>query len=360
MDYDKYYKLLPLFSKSYTFKICEVDEIEMVLDFIKKHWKENHAFIKSRELLDWQQLDKVNNRYNFILAIHKETREIHALQGFILSSHFDPEISNPIRWPVMWKNRDDVGLPGLGLMVHWFAFANVPTNYYGSLGISDIAFPIYKKLDQTGVTTQWYILNPKMTAYSLVSNYEQCPKYNQIITNKSEKFINLSTDEYIALSGDVVDKIPEYKSKTYYLNRYLRHPIYEYKVTMIPDSEGKAEAIFFWRICEHNGSKCLRIVDYFGDYSSMEGHLTEFLLLIESEGAEFIDFINEGIDSEHFEKAGFINRNKTNLVLSNYFEPYHLKNIDFQYAYNSFDGKEHRPLFFKGDSDQDRPAIIED
>ena len=360
MEYlDTYYRLLPSFSKTYDFKICGLEDLDKVLDFFKKHWKADHAFLKSRELLDWQEFDVKNQRYNFALAIHKKTGEIHALEGFILTSQFDPNIKKPMRWPAIWANRENVGRPGLGLMVHWFAIDTIPTPYYGVLGISEIAYPIYQKMDVTGTTKQWYILNTQKPSYSLVANYEGAPKTNITAGVTNGRFISLSIDDYLKLTGDIFERVPEYKSKMYYVNRYLKHPIYTYFATMIVNEGAeKGDAIFFWRICEHNSAKCIRIVDYFGDYAAMEGNLNNFLNMLFEEDAEFIDFINEGIDKIHFEKAGFVDRAKTDIILSNYFEPYHLKNVDYQYAFNSFDGNAYCPLFFKGDSDQDRPGVI--
>lgn len=356
---DDYNKFLSRFSEKYDFHICNENEINLVVEFIEKYWKKDHALVISRDLMEWQHHDKLNSRYNFVIAKDKISGDIHALQGFILSSQYDCKINKPIRWAAIWKNRDDVGVPGLGLMVHLFAIHNIPALCYGSFGISDISFPIYKKLDdKIGCAIQWYMLNPNKTDFKLVDNYNSAMRYNKNAIETSGTFVNCNVNDYMSLDDSFLNYIPQYKSKKYYVNRYFNHPIYKYNAIKICDSNKIPQAIFFWRICTHEGARCIRIVDYFGLNYAMSGHLDDFLLLLIREDAEFIDFINVGIDKKYFEDAGFIDRNTTDIILANYFEPFLLKNIELKYAFNSEEESE-KPLFFKGDSDQDRPNLLE-
>ena len=195
--------------------------------------------------------------------------------------------------------------------------------------------------------------------FQLVDNYFDSPRYNPLASsNAGMKFVNC-TETFMFLEGDVLSYIPDYKSKTYYINRYLKHPYYTYHATKIHDEQNNVvSAVFFWRFCEFNGAKCIRVVDFFGNPASLSGQCKNFQRLLIEEDAEFIDFINVGIGHEFFESAGFVNRASTPIVLANYFEPFMLKNVDvsLRYAWSSTNNLP--PLFFKGDADQDRPNII--
>ena len=355
---NRYFKLLPKFSEKYDFRIGTQDDKNAIIHFIDEYWKKNHVLVSSPELMDWQHYDADNNRYNFIIAVDKETNEIHALQGFVSTSHFDKTIEKPIRWGCIWKNRDDIASPGLGLMVHWSAFDLLSSDNYCTVGISDIAYSLYDKLNyQRGICTQWYIINPEKETFTLVKNFEGVSRVNEKATSSKYYFKDIVSDnDYLSLEGDAVKQIPSFKSKLYYFNRFLKHPFYHYTATKICDEVGKVNAVFFWRECNANGAKCIRIVDYFGFPEALCGQCSNFINMLKEHDAEFIDFINAGIDGKYFEMAGFCNRSGTSLILANYFEPFLLENIDLRYTLYS--DKEVPLLIFKGDSDQDRPNII--
>ncbi|MFB1638801.1 hypothetical protein ABZN43_08455 [Campylobacter jejuni] len=53
---------------SHEIRFCALEEYELLIDFIKEHWKKDHIFVKSKQALDFQHLDKKNKCYNFIVA----------------------------------------------------------------------------------------------------------------------------------------------------------------------------------------------------------------------------------------------------------------------------------------------------
>lgn len=64
----EYYKNI---EDNYNIHFCSIGEVDKLVDFLKKYWRENHIFVLSRKLLDWQHLDEGNNRYNFVVAKEK-------------------------------------------------------------------------------------------------------------------------------------------------------------------------------------------------------------------------------------------------------------------------------------------------
>ena len=99
---------------SVEFGICTKDKVEALIDFIDKHWKQDHVFVRNRELFNWQHKSK--DLYNFVLAVEDEN--IIGILGFIPTSQFSDEliVNNEI-WLAIWKVRDDIQMPGLGLLM---------------------------------------------------------------------------------------------------------------------------------------------------------------------------------------------------------------------------------------------------
>ena len=94
--------------KDYDIRFCREDEYDDLKDFLRKHWKENHIFVLSKEVFDFQHLDKKKHRYNYVIARYNKDNTIHALLGFVPTSQFDDEIKRLMVWPCIWKNRDDI------------------------------------------------------------------------------------------------------------------------------------------------------------------------------------------------------------------------------------------------------------
>lgn len=357
MSRSQFTTYLPHFQDRYTFEICPVDRINDVVAFIDTYWKKDHIFCRSHEFLSWLHYDKINNYYNFVIAKHRKTEEVHAMVGVTLTSHFDPAIKNPVRWGSMWKVRTDIKEPGLGLMVEWKKNEMGQACAEVGFGESKIAIGLAKKLKATtGIADHFVIINPKKTIFQIAANVDTADFYEKqaILSNKT--LMDCSLDEYRQLEGPIVHTIPFYKSKLYYENRYFHHPIYQYQATKICNATSDIVGILFWRECSHDSATCIRIVDYFGFHDALSGCLEGFLELLEKHDAEYIDFIHVGISSKLMAESGFINRrNYPSLIIPNFFEPFVQKNIDVTYSYESHDPS-YAPLIFKGDSDQDRPS----
>ena len=73
---------------SVEFEICTKDKVEALIDFIDKHWKQDHVFVINRELFNWQHKSK--DLYNFVLAVEDEN--IIGILGFIPTSQFSDEL----------------------------------------------------------------------------------------------------------------------------------------------------------------------------------------------------------------------------------------------------------------------------
>ena len=93
----------------YNIKQVPTCEVNKLVHFINMHWKHNHSLAVSRELLNFQHLDKDKDCYNFLVAENKETGEYDALIGFIPVAQYDKDlVGNGDYWGAIWKIRDDI------------------------------------------------------------------------------------------------------------------------------------------------------------------------------------------------------------------------------------------------------------
>ncbi|MGI0528414.1 hypothetical protein [Treponema socranskii] len=357
---DKMSKLYETYKKTYDIKFCDLDEIDEVVDFIDTYWKKGHILVKSRTLMDWQHLDRVNKRYNFVLARHRATGEIHALLGFITTQFYDPEIKNTLLWGAIWKTRDDVKAFGLGILLYYYLKINLNIETLCLSGISEDGKRNYKSLGFfTGREEQYFFPNPEMKEFHLACGIE---KYqNKNFKNSDDwKLKELFLSEYNALNKNAEYFMfdSRYKSKEYYKNRYFLHPMYKYHFYALMQRE-VVKAIMIIRESPANGGDCIRLVEFVGNYSYMENVKASISNLLKEKNCEYLDLVLTGIDDTVLNKGGFINiRSDIDIVIPNYFEPYLAKNIDIGYAYISTDPNLHL-IITKGDADQDRPSKIE-
>ncbi len=349
---ETYRKTKYLYDKHYDIHICTVEEIDDLLEFIDTYWQKGHILTKSRSLLDWQHLDKNNNRYNFIIARSKQDGSIHGVLGFILTSIYDRNIEQPIRWGAIWKVREDVAIKGLGLALKGRLEELVPVHYIGGVGLSKYSKSIDAKLgERMGKLNQYYIVNPEMKEYRLIRN----PIVPQISNNDNKKKIcELSEKEFTPVATHIQEFIMPYKSLRYYVERYYHHPIYKYKTLGIYGDNNDLEAIIVYRKTEANGSNNIFIVDYFGMEGALRGTHRELLGIMKNEQAECISFPCEGISADELQDAGFLLRDTDNMILPVYYEPFEQRNVDLDFHFWT-DINYEGIVIVKGDADQDRP-----
>lgn len=341
---------------SYTFRRCQLDDVDNLLNFIRLYWNQNHIFLKSKILFDFQHFNKLTSDYNFLIAIFNETNEIHGILGIIPLFHYDPNlIKYNEAWGGIWKVREDVKnkeLPKIGsiLFQHFDIFRS-----HGSVGMSKVAQILHKfKKYEVSNLNQYFFLNKQIDNFNIAtipSNYlfpkVRALKYKSSI-NKINNLQNLQNEKLFT---------PYYpkKSINYLINRFLLHPLYKYSFLGIYNDLNKLQGIFVTRNINIYKSKVIRIVDFYGDLSNVQDLSYYFQILLEEEKAEYIDILNFGIDEQIFYNIGFEKLDqKSNIIIPNYFEPFVKQNIELNCAYRSND----EYVFFKADADQDRPNLF--
>lgn len=343
--YTDYMKL-----KEYTVRLCRKEEYDQLIGFLHDHWNARHVFCRNREIFEFQHGKAENGEFDFIIAVHNQSGEIHAVLGFISSSRYDEgDMGRPIAvYGALWKVRDDIvnkEIGKLGLATLQYLLKRYPDSEYITLGLSSDSQRIYEALHfDFGAMDHSYIASENVEDFKIaddpfVEHIEINDRYEiKEIGKVPEDFVNIYHPE---------------KNASYITNRYLLHPFYHYELLGI-FKEGSLKMIFVIRKIDVNDSSCLRIVDMIASKQipdRIDGNIRHYL---KEKDAEYIDCYSHGIPVETFENMGF-SFIEGNTVIPNYFEPFEKKNVDIYYAAYS----KEPVVIFKGDGDQDRPNLWE-
>lgn len=342
----------------YDIRESRLSEASDIQNFLDMHWKNNHSLVLSRKLLDFQHLNREDNQYNYVIASNNNTKEIDALFGYIPTYQYDRDLySNGDFWGAIWKKREDIDNEesneiGMDVFTRIFDYPNFHS--FSAIGISKIAMKIYKAFQcKVGFLAHYYILNDSIDDYKIAGNVDM--QYIGLGSGISRE-PNWSLKE---IDSDALEEVKikafyrPFKSVQYIINRYAKHPIYKYKFLGVYKDE-KLKTLLVIRALNVNGAKAIRIVDAIGQ---LQGSLyDEFQAYLKESGAEYIDFMNYGIDEDVFYQMGFRKLDLDgDLIIPNYFEPFEQRNVKIDIAWKAdYEGY----VAFKGDSDQDRPNVL--
>lgn len=330
-------------------------DVDKLVHFLKYHWKEDHVFVKSRALLDFQHYNKDLDGYTFVVAENQETGEYDALEGYIPTYLYDDNLKEEgDYWSALWKRREDKDpkeLGFIGIQVHMRQMKLPNFHSLGSVNPSDFAKRVHRGLNAVMEDMlQYYILNDRINDFKIAGNVSLVKGNVQSDNTYKLKFTEDNDWDKLSIKGCY----HPLKTLEFFKNRYEKHPIYKYSFINIYYQE-ELVTIFATRVINVNGSSCIRIVDVLGKVP--EANIKQQLLgILYEANAEYIDVLNWGIPKMTFEKMGFdiLNVNGS-LIIPNYFEPFEQRNVVFKMVYN---GVYKDYVVFKGDADYDRPNVL--
>ena len=333
----------------YEIRLCLYDELHLLQDFLSKYWNKNHVFTYSKKLLKWQHADFDEKFINFVVAYNKDSRKFDAVLGFIPTQQYDITINNKDIWLAIWKVKKESTSTGIGLQLLLFLNNNYKPSSIGALGISEDAMKIYKAFRyKTGELKHFYIKNNSLTIFNIATFNDNSKLYD----NSNVSIKRITDIEF--LDAKISYQYTPYKSKNYFINRYYTNEYYNYTFYALFEND-IIIGVFIARAIIVDTAKCLRIVDWIGNYSKdLYGN---FQKLLKKGNYEYIDFLCEVPNEDEIIKMGFCQKNLDNEVIPNYFEPFFKKNISISFAYKT---KVSNYAIFKADSDQDRPNKIQD
>lgn len=336
----------------YQIKCCSEAEVDKLQLFIRKNIRENEFLAHDKDFLKWQYYDKKSLNYNFLIALHSVSNEIHGLYGFLPTYQFDAGLSEEKDiWTTNWVVNKEISQNNLGLKLIFHLLKLLEPKSFGGPGFSDTGYQLFKALKYvTGILNHYYILNKIIINYRIAANVNSSLKQR---FNKEKispiKLIEIDNIDNLKLNLDT--NIRPKKSIEYVKNRYFAHPIYKYRFFIVK-KDSKCLALFIVKKIFVNGSSCLRIVDILGDISYIK--YVDYQYLLDKENSEYIDCLNHGINSNIFFSAGFQKRNDE-IIVPEHFDPFEQRNFDVRYAYKCSSGNY---VIFKGDGGLDRPGRI--
>ena len=298
-----------------------------------------------------------------MVAKNRHTNSLDAFLGFITLDQYDSTLAryNDL-WLVTWKRRSEVAVPGLGKALEVYLKEQLNPRSCGAFGISTVALHVFKQLNyKIGLLNHFYLVNRKKHEFQLLGNFDGKYDTDPSSISAEKKFVRYDKTSFTELSKKLTYVPPgnqaPVKSLLFFYNRYLAHPVYNYHMYAIENKE-LTVAVMVVRLAAHQSARALKLIDYFGNPEALAGSLNSFQQLLQHYDAEYLEFYNYGLNPEILAAAGFLKREAGDpVIVPNYFEPFKQKNVDLDFAYQA--GENLNYIFFKGDTDQDRPNRIE-
>jgi hypothetical protein len=316
--------------------------VDELLNFIDSHWRKDHIFVHNQKLFDWQH--KSGSLYNFVLA--RQNSEIVGILGFIPTYQYSNSLKKHNElWLSIWKVRDDINKPGLGLMMLNYLKRKFNNPTICAIGLSEQVIPLYKALKYNiGILKHRAFFN-QIKRKLILAVPDKAQNVNCNINGI--QYIDIKEINSIKLSFNLFKTSPT-KNKEYIVNRYLNHPSYEYKFICFTKNN-RLITLVVYRVIELQGAKIARVIDSFGRNIVDEEFNNAISSFIIEHNFEYLDVVS---NLPSIGQSGFIST-KHDFVIPNYFEPFEMRNIEIDFAYKS----ENAITIFKGDSDQDRPNL---
>ena len=330
-------------------------ELSEVVQFLKDHWKTDHIFVKNPGLLVWQHQSQVEDELNIVAAFDSETGKIFAFHGFIPVSRFDRSLPDGEISLAIWKALPHPSAAALGIQTQFFLEKTLRADTISAIGLEDVAKKLYKAIRyEVGQLDHFYILNPMASSAILTKNavHSFMKPFQESIAILP--LTDCDPDKWVEVFESYNCKYAPTKSFEYFMDRYVRHPIYSYQCYAI-EVGGQPMGIVASRVCRAMGAESLRLIDVvFKERLDWLAVFTSKLLM--ASRAEYADFYNHGLKDLVIETGWNLREGST--IIPNYFEPFEMRNIDLDYAYRN-NTKRHFVLV-KGDGDQDRPSVVPD
>lgn len=341
-----------------SFSLCDKEKKPELLNFIKNHWSKDHIFLNSDKLLNWQHLNK-EEKYNFWLAYDDKLNRILGILGFIPTSQFSEQLeSQKTFWLAIWKIDENHAPPGLGMMLLKTLIQFLNVDILVGSGISELSKKFYNMLRyETGSLSQHFLINPDKEDFKILTkprdlNFQIIDKSESVLLelNKNNIYEKCKNNEH-----NIFVNAPK-KNTEYMFNRYLDHPIYEYKVFGLMQ-DNKVNSILVLREVSVDNSHAVRLIDFQGENKKLKLVVPNLVNMLIAENYEYLDFIQTGISETFLNEIGFLNLSDyADVIVPNYFEPFTNRNITIDFCYKNFINDK-KVYIFKGDSDQDRPNL---
>ena len=336
-----------VFVGKHIIRMAEVSDIPFIMDFLDLYWEKGCLLSRDRAYFEYEFV--VDGRVNFVVAEHKDAGTIDAVAGLIQCSRNKP----PDAFGVMWVCKPKNGTKFLGLALGDNIINVSGIRAFTGVGlIADTAARTAKDFYSTEIIKLDHYYRLAHRNEFFIAEVATLRRPTGVISSK--KLIPIPTMQHLRSWFDfsVLPDVPIYKDAWYIEHRYFNHPYYNFNIWGIEESPGNITGLLVGRIVRYNSSACLRIVDFFGSDSALDGIGGELDLIMNTSEIEYIDFYCTGVPRENILNAGFVLRDDEDKnIIPNHFEPYEKKNINILCP-------RHEVRVFKGDGDQGRPKRL--
>lgn len=331
---------------------ANTSDLSAIRDYLWSHWRRDHIFVRSPNLLEWQHASERSEDLNFILA--EGQQGLQALLGFIPMRRFDSNLRANVISLALWHVSAEAR-PGLGLRLLRALQAQEKPEIILVMGLSDTAAQIYKSLGYEVGLVQNFFLVRSGTSLDWFDSFvsgRKTKKGGLSLIGRS-KSLPVDLKEHIQ---EILHKNRPEKSWDYLLERYEQHPWYSYEFFVV-GSRKIPRAVFVARRQSIGLGYIWRIVDAVGELDDIAASAQALQAFLDSTSAEYLDFLSVGIQTDLMVSAGFnVVTNSSDVVLPHLFDPLTLDAPPLSFALNfSQCVRNEGHHFHIADCDQDRP-----
>lgn len=335
----------------YQIRLVKHEERDQLKKFIKKYWSSEHIFVQENRILDFQHLE--DKHYNFVVAYHTSTNSFHGVLGFIAPSFYrgGKIVLDDHIWLALWKVEKSLTQSNsLGLDMLNYIEEQYKPKSISAIGITKEVALLYRMLGFTVVDMHhMYMLNDQIEKFDIAQISKHMSTNPHI---KSDNYKITEVGFFEINENDLGPANGTGKNKEYFLSRYQRHPLYRYKCHEVKKGNQHI-AYFIGRMLQVGKKTCYRITDFSFAKQPSDDLKDTFKSFLYDHGYEYIDCLYYGSQFDYLSICGFIFNSMDNYV-PHYFEPFDSTKKITKIAFKSKSNIE----FFKGDSDLDRPSII--
>ncbi len=268
---------------------------------------------------------------------------------------------NNITWLALWKISNTIQERGIGLKMLSFLKNNIQHIGIAVNGINDSVAPLYKALGYKVDESRHYYVTNQYSDIKLLKSPKGYTFPITFPTGLTWKQLGRQQLSKCALKDFLPAKnlMGFTKTPTYFINRYINHPFYDYSIYRIAGNLDLNDGLIVTRIDSYEDSKVLRIVDFLGDPRILALVGTGISELMIKESIEYADFWSYGVKDVYLKKSGFqwID-SKSKVIVPTLFEPFVAANITIKIAYKFNSLPDDLFNIYKADGDQDRPNLI--
>ncbi len=368
---------------SVTIRPIHSEEIGSLQKFIHEHWKPDHAFVRSTELLRWQHAEnpfKAGSPYaedelTFLGAF--DAGALIAVLGEIPLSFTRFGRTVPGTWLALWKNREESRHASAGIQLLQRILSG-PAVFVGGIGMHERVRRIYQLFRfRIGEDLPLFaVLNPGVESRLVVRKPGYTPG----------RAVRLHPRPSAAESHDPpADRVPpapaawesfwsrqrtEFfgvdRTAAYMRWRYLDHPHYRYEWLSIDDARGDLGAVAITRSEEAEGERILHVVEFLGEGEPCERLARALCASMRETRASFLGFRcarTRSFDAWRDVGGGVYERGDPDFEIPSLFQPVVPEYRPLVWCYRFGAGAEavDETDFYvtRSDGDQDRPSRID-